>query len=166
MPNFRRRGASLALLGLAAGLYLANSLRASYILQPVTPAAGNGQITLVVGPSDISSTGTKACSVIENSGTIKQADLIANALPTGANLVVDVLKVAFGSYTGFASASSITAAAVPTITTVAANPRYTDAVLMGWNTSVSAGDVVCVAINTAPTGGATSASLSLKFTIP
>lgn len=125
-----------------------------------------GQVTLVVGSSDITSTGTKACTTAENAFTITQAQLIANAVPTGANLIVDVLKVAFGSYTGFASASSITAAAIPTITTMAMNPRYTDSVLMGWTTSVSAGDVLCVAVNSAPTGGATYASLSLKYTIP
>jgi hypothetical protein len=125
-----------------------------------------GQVTLIVGSSDIASVGTKACSVAENAFTITKAELIANALPTGANLVVDVLKVAFGSYTGFASAASITSAAVPTIATGDANPRYTDSTLTGWTTTVNAGDVICVAIDTAPTGGSTYAALSLKYTIP
>lgn len=125
-----------------------------------------GQVTLIVGSADISSTGTKACTTAENAFTITRADLVANALPTGANLVVDVKKVALSSYTGFASASSITAAAVPTIATGDANPRYSDTTLTGWTTAVSAQDVICVAINTAPTGGATYASLTLKYTIP
>jgi len=120
----------------------------------------NRQMTLVV--VDPSSTGTKSCSVVEVAGTIVAAHLIANALPTGANLVVDVKKVAYSSYTGTASTSSITASAVPTIATGDANPRYEDTTLTGWTTSVSANDVVCVAINTAPTGGATWASLTLE----
>jgi len=120
----------------------------------------NRQMTLVV--VDPSSTGTKSCSVVEVAGTIIAAHLIANALPTGANLVVDVLKVAYDDYTGVGAASSITASAVPTIATGDDNPRYEDTTLTGWKTSVSANDVVCVAINTAPTGGATWASLSLE----
>ena len=120
----------------------------------------NRQMTLVV--VDPSSTGTKSCSVVEVAGTIVAAHLISNALPTGANLVVDVLKVAYASYTGVGSASSITASAVPTIATGDANPRYEDTTLTGWTTSVSANDVVCVAINTAPSGGSTWASLSLE----
>ena len=120
----------------------------------------NRQMTLVV--VDPSSTGTKSCSVVEVAGTIVAAHLISNALPTGANLVVDVLKVAYASYTGVGSASSITASAVPTIATGDANPRYEDTTLTGWTTSVSANDVVCVAINTAPSGGATWASLTLE----
>ncbi len=130
----------------------------------VLPAANGGrvnrQITLVA--TDVSSTGTKSCSVVEVAGTIVAAHLISNALPTGANLVVDVLKVAFTSYTGPASASSITASATPTIATGDANPRYEDTTLTGWTTSVAANDVVCVAISTAPSGGATWASLTME----
>lgn len=146
---------------LAALVLIALALKASYITQPTTGAVG--QITLVVGASDITTTGVKACSVVEYAGTIKQADLVANAVPTGADLTVDVRKVAFGSYTGFASAASITAAATPTITTGAGNPRFSDSTLTGWTVAVAAQDVVCVAITSAPTGGATSASLSLKL---
>ncbi len=125
-----------------------------------TSSAINRQISLVV--VDPSSTGTKSCSVIEVAGTIVAAHLLANALPTGANLVVDVKKVAYSSYTGIAAASSITASAVPTIATGDSNPRYEDTTLTGWTTSVSANDVVCVAVNTAPSGGATWASLTLE----
>lgn len=146
-------------------IVLALGLQGSYINQPVT-STQVGQATLVIGSSDITTTGTKACTVAENAFTITRADLIANAVPTGADLVVDVLTVALGSYTGFASASSITAAAQPTITTAAMNPRFSDTTLTGWTTAVAAQTVVCVAVNTAPTGGATYAALSLRYTIP
>lgn len=155
------------LLSLVLGLSLiaTHPVSASNIVQGGSNAQV-GQVTLIVGSADITSTGTKACSVAENAFTITKAELIANALPTGVDLVMDVKKVAFASYTGFASASSITAAAIPTITTMDANPRYTDSSLTGWTTAVSTGDVLCVAINSAPTGGATYAALSLKYTIP
>jgi hypothetical protein len=123
-------------------------------------SAPNRQYTLV--SADIATTGVKSCSVVEVAGTIVAAHLISNALPTGANLVVDVRKVGFTSYTGTGSASTITASAVPTIATGDTNPRYEDLTLTGWTTSVAANDVLCLAINTAPTGGATWASLSLE----
>lgn len=123
-------------------------------------ALKNRQITLVV--VDVTATGVKSCSVVEVAGTIVAAHLITNAVPTGANLVVDVRKVAFASYTGTGAASSIAASAIPTITTAASNPRYEDLTLTGWTTSVAANDIVCVAINTAPTGASTWASLSLE----
>jgi hypothetical protein len=129
-------------------------------LPPANGGRVNRQITLVA--TDVSSTGTKSCSVVEVAGTIVAAHLISNALPTGSNLVVDVLKVGFSSYTGPASASSITASAVPTIATGDSNPRYEDTTLTGWTTSIAANDVVCVAISTAPSGGATWASVALE----
>lgn len=124
-------------------------------------SAVNRQITLVT--SDVSTTGTKSCSVVEVAGTIVAAHLVSNALPTGANLVVDVKKIGFTSYTGTGSSTSITASAIPTIATSDSNPRYEDTTLTGWTTSVSANDVVCVSISTAPTGGATWAALSLEI---
>ncbi len=129
------------------------------------PTGGNPphQITLIVGSGDITSTGTKACSTVEHGGTIVGVHLISNALPTGSDLVVDVLTVPFASYTGFASAMSITASDVPTITTIDANPRYSDTTLTGWTTAIATSDVVCVAINSAPAGGATYASLTLDI---
>lgn len=127
------------------------------------PVGGSSarQITLSVGPGDITSTGTKACSNIAVGGTITAARLTANALPTGGDLTVDVLTVAFASYTGFGSASSITASATPTIETSDMEPVYEDTMLSGWTTSFSDNTIFCVAVDSAPTGGATSATLVL-----
>lgn len=122
--------------------------------------AKSAQITLIV--TDFATTGVKACSTVEIAYTIVAAHLISNALPTGANLVLDVKKVAFTSYTGTASASSIVASAPPTIATSDSNPRYEDVTLTGWTTSLSANDVICVAVTTAPTGGSVWASLTLE----
>lgn len=123
----------------------------------------NRQITLGVGAGDIGTTGVKACSVVRAGGTILGAYLIANAVPTGAALTVDVMKLAFSSYTGSAAPTSITASATPSIATAASNPRYSDTTLTGWTTTVTTGDVVCVKVTSAPTGGATFASLTLEI---
>lgn len=130
-------------------------------MQSSSSGTGARQITLVVGSGDITTTGTKACSVLENGGTITGVHLIANAVPTGADLTVDVKTVAFSSYTGFGSVSSITASDTPTITTATMNPRYSDTTLTGWTTAIASATVVCVAVNSAPSGGATYASLTL-----
>lgn len=122
----------------------------------------NHQLTMGIGAGDIGTTGTKACSTVRWAGTILGVYLTSNALPTGANLQVDILKVAGASYTGVASATSITASDIPAIATGASNPIYTDTTLTGWTTSIAVGDVVCVAVKTAPTGGATNASLTLE----
>lgn len=120
------------------------------------------QITLVVGSSDITSVGLKACSVVENAGTITGLRMIANAVPTGADLELGVFKAPFASYASFVSPMSIMGAgAIPTISQMAMNARYADPTLTGWTLSISAGDVFCVAVLSAPTGGATYASLSM-----
>lgn len=132
------------------------------ILGQYSPGPSPKDITLIVGAADIGSTGVKACANVATARTIVAARLVSNALPTGANLVVDVKTVALSSYTGTGAASSITASAVPTIATGDANPRYSDTTLTGWTKAVAANTVVCVAINTAPTGGATWAALTLE----
>lgn len=142
---------------LLMGFVLCLSVHGQY-----SPGPSPKDITLVVGATDIASTGVKACANVTTARTIVAARLVSNALPTGANLVVDVRTVLLASYTGTASASSITASAVPTIATGDSNPRYSDTTLTGWTTAVVANTVVCVAINTAPTGGATWATLTLE----
>ncbi len=62
-------------------------------------------------------------------------------------MTIDILTVAHTSWTGRASASSITAAAVPALSAAA---RYTDSTLTGWTTSFPAGTDVCFAL-TSPT---------------
>jgi hypothetical protein len=80
------------------------------------------------------------CNVVTISGTIKEFEMVADA--TG-NATVDVRTVAYASYTGAASASSITASATPAI---AVGIKYTDSTLTGWTTSIAKDTVVCVVL--------------------
>lgn len=114
----------------------------------------------------VTSTGIKACAERIAAGTITSAKLsVDDGIPTGANLVVDVLTVAAATYAsgGAAGASSIAASAKPTITTGGGVYSVTDSTLTGWTTAVSANTVFCIEVETAPTGGATSAHLILTL---
>jgi hypothetical protein len=85
-----------------------------------------------------------ACVPTYFSGTIQSVELIGDVV---GSVTVDVLTVAHTSWTGTASASSITAAAIPALSSAA---RYTDSTLTGWTTSFAAGTDVCFAM-TSPT---------------
>lgn len=77
-------------------------------------------------------------------GTIQSVELIGDV---SGSVTVDVQTVAHTSWTGTASASSITAAAIPALVSAA---RYTDSTLTGWTTSFTAGTDVCF-VMTSPT---------------
>jgi hypothetical protein len=85
-----------------------------------------------------------ACVPTYFAGTIQSVELIGDV---SGSATVDVLTVAHGSWTGRASASSITAAAIPALASAAA---FTDSTLTGWNKTVTAGTDVCFAL-TSPT---------------
>lgn len=90
------------------------------------------------------------------SGTLDACvDVPAAALITGVTLLgdqsgsvtVDVKTVAYGSYTGPGSASSITASAVPALSSAV---KYQDTTLTGWTTTVAANTIMCFHL-TSPT---------------
>jgi len=88
------------------------------------------------GATALSASAT-ACVHVFFAGTIQQATIIAT--PSGS-ATVDVRTVALASYTGPASASSITAAAIPAI---ASAVSYNDTTLTGWTTALAANTEVC-----------------------
>jgi hypothetical protein len=79
----------------------------------------------------------QACVVVPFAGTITKAQLIAT--PSGS-VTVDARTVAFGSYTGPSSTSTITASDTPALSSATS---YTDSTLTGWTTAVSANTVFC-----------------------
>jgi hypothetical protein len=79
----------------------------------------------------------QACVIVPFSGTITTAQLIAT--PSGS-VTVGVQTVAFGSYTGPSSTSSIAASDIPALSSAA---KYTDSTLTGWTTAVTANTVFC-----------------------
>lgn len=85
------------------------------------------------------------CYPVYYSGTISQVVLIADV---SGNATVDVRTVAFASYTGPSSASSITAADTPAL---ASAVSFSDTTLTGWTTTIAANTVVCFVL-TSPSG--------------
>lgn len=89
------------------------------------------------------------------SGTIQSVELIGDV---SGSVTVDVLTVAHTSWTGTASASSITAAAIPALASAA---RFTDTTLTGWTTSVTAGTDFCFAMSSPTTVAGVSITLKV-----
>lgn len=118
-----------------------------------TPATGGATtnqnirtITAVFdgGGSALSGTTTR-CTHVNFAGTIQEFTMISDV---SGNATVDVLTVAYGSYTGPASASSITDSHTPSMTSAA---KFQDSTLTSWTTSLSANTVVCFTLSSPAT---------------
>ena len=79
----------------------------------------------------------QACVVVPYGGTITKVQLIAT--PSGS-VTVDIRQVAFSSYTGPSSTSTITASDTPALSSATS---YSDSMLTGWTTSVTENSVYC-----------------------
>lgn len=82
-------------------------------------------------------TARSVCRVADFAGVIQQVTLLADQ--TGS-ATVDIRTVAYGSYTGLTSASSITASDMPTMSS---SLKYQDAQLSGWQTTLKANAAMC-----------------------
>lgn len=102
-------------------------------LQPIRRLAA---YTFDGGGSAISGT-QDACVDVPAAATITGVTLLADQAGSGT---VDIKTVAYSSYTGPASTSSITAAAVPAISSAI---KYQDSTLTGWTTAIAANTVLC-----------------------
>lgn len=89
-------------------------------------------------------TGIKGDIYIPYSGTISAVTMLADQ---SGSIVVDVWKIAYGSYPATV-ANKITASAPPTITTAT---KSQDTTLTGWTTSITAGDTIRFNVNSATT---------------
>jgi hypothetical protein len=132
--------------------------RASNITQQTGGSTTNQNIrplgaTFVNGGAALSGTQT-ICQPVFFSGTIQQVDLIGDQ---SGNVTVDVRTVPFASYTGPGSASTITAADTPALSSAV---KLSDSTLTGWTTSLSANTVVCYVMSSPAT--VTFAVLQLK----
>ena len=96
------------------------------------------------GGSALSGT-TSRCSQINYAGTINKVTVIADVSGTAT---VDVRTVAYGSYTGPSSASTITASDTPALSSAI---KYQDSTLSGWTTSLAANTVVCFVLSSPST---------------
>jgi hypothetical protein len=85
------------------------------------------------------------CSQVNYAGTIQKTTIVADQ---SGSATVDVRTVAYGSYTGPSSASTITASDTPALSTAV---KYQDSSLTGWTTSLSANTVVCFVLSSPST---------------
>ena len=113
------------------------------------------EIILDGGGSAIT-TGIKGSIVVDFDCTINNVTMIAPK--ESGSLVVDIWKDTFANAPPTV-ADTITAAALPTITTA---QKSQDATLTGWTTTITAGDILVFNVNSATT--ITNATVSLKVT--
>ncbi len=81
------------------------------------------------------------CVPVHFGGTITSATVIGDQ---AGSATVDVKTAAYGSYTGPASASSITASATPALSNAA---KYQDTTLSGWTTALAPSTTVCFVLS-------------------
>lgn len=99
---------------------------------------------VIDGGGSAITTGIKGFIEVPFSGTIQQVTMLADQ--TGS-IVVDVWKDTYANYPP-ADADSITASAVPTISS---SNKSQDATLTGWTTSITAGDIIGFNVDSAST---------------
>lgn len=124
----------------------------------VIPGAnlGTGQVEFIFGNGVTTiTTGIQGDIRFPYACTITQVDLLADQ--TGS-IVVDLWKDTYANYPATV-ADTITAAAKPTISSAT---KATDSTLTGWTTSVAAGDIIRVNVDSVTT--CTRVALVIKFT--
>ena len=110
---------------------------------------------MIDGGGSAITTGIKGDIEVPFNCTINAATLLADQ---SGSAVIDVWKVAYASYPPTV-ADKITASAPPTLSAAA---KSQDATLTGWTTTITAGDVLRINVNSAST--VTRVLLSLKIT--
>jgi hypothetical protein len=150
-------GAACAIAGTCNGNWNAGSLTSGHLatwdgtngeLQdggavPVSPTSNQNIRTIIGAFGDFTSTASalsasaQACTVVPFAGSISKVQLIAT--PSGS-VTVDVRTVAYASYTGPSSTSTITASDTPALSSATS---YSDSTLTGWTTTVTANSVFC-----------------------
>lgn len=128
-----------------------------------TPAAAVGDVVginfVIDGLGSEISTGIQGYIEIPFDCTINRATLLADQ---SGSIVVDLFKSTYSAFdptTHPASGDKITASAPPTIATA---KKAQDTTLTGWTTTLSAGDILAVNVNSVTT--ITRCTISLKVT--
>lgn len=99
-----------------------------------------------------------SCTPVYYSGTILGVEVISDV---SGSVTVDVKTVAHSSWTGTSSASSITASAIPALSSAA---RYTDTTLTGWTKAVTAGTDFCFVLTSPTTVAGVGIALQVAVT--
>lgn len=95
------------------------------------------------------------CTLVPYSFTIQSASLASDV---AGSATVDVRTVAYASYTGPGSATSIAASAIPTLSSAT---KYQDVTLTGWTKVIAANTFVCFAMSGISTSTTLQAELSI-----
>ena len=91
-------------------------------------------------------TGTiSRCTQVNYAGTIEKVSILADQ---SGSATIDVRTVAYASYTGPASASTITASDTPALSSAV---KYQDSTLTGWTTTLAANTAVCFVLSSPST---------------
>ena len=85
------------------------------------------------------------CSQVNYAGTIEKVTILADQ---SGSATIDVRTVAYASYTGPGSASTITASDTPALSSAV---KSQDSTLTGWTTSLTANTVVCFVLSSPST---------------
>lgn len=100
-------------------------------------------------------TGTQTiCVPVNYAGTIQAVTIISDV---SGSATIDVKTVAYASYTGPSSTSSITASDIPALSSAT---KYQDTTLTGWTTALSANTMACFVLSSPST--ITWASINVK----
>lgn len=128
----------------------------------IPPPSSNQSIRSITGIFGSFQSGATAladdltvCFPVNISGTIQSVTLAGNV---SGNAEVDILTVPRASWTGTASASSITASATPALTS---DPIYTDSNLIGWSKNIAANTMMCLAM----TGPGTVSGVTISLNV-
>ncbi len=101
----------------------------------------DGICFVVDGGGSVLTAGKKGQLVIPYSATINNVTLIADQSGT---VQIDINK---STYSGFPTTSSITASAVPALSSA---QKYQDSTLTGWTTAITAGDILEYEVDSSP----------------
>lgn len=145
---------------IAAGAAIAKTKLASLDVDVGDVASGSNilisNIELIIdGGGSAITTGVKGYIEVSFDCTINQVTMLADQ---STSTVIDVWKDTYANYPP-TDADSITASAVPTITT---DTDSQDGTLTGWTTSITAGDIL--GFNVDSNDNATRVTISLKVT--
>lgn len=118
-----------------------------------SPDFKNSSLIASIGDgTNVITTGIKHRFSVPWGYTIKSVVLIADQ---SGSIVIDIKK---STYANFPTTASICAAAIPTLS---AAQKSSDATLTGWTTSIAAGDVLELVVNSVST--VTYVALTLKL---
>jgi len=150
---FRRGASAIERVGLGTSGYVLASNGTDAVW-----AADNDQLTVVLGSTGSAlTTGVKGYRDVQFACTITMVEMLADV---SGSVVVDIWKDSYANYPPV-DADSITAAAVPTISTA---QKMQDSTLTGWTLALAAGDILGYNVDSVTTIAQVTVTLKVRRT--